>query len=311
MSVTAYVAPDSIEDAVAELARALPTAAPLAGGTDILPQIRAGRTFGTIVDLKRIDEVMQIEQSADGWLIGAGVPSYRIGAHEGLRAALPGVVESLELIGSTQIQGRATLGGNVCNASPAADSVPALLVNDASCLIAGPDGRREIPVSELITGPGTTALAPAEIVTSFRLPTADGHVGDAGLRFTPRTEMDIAVANAAVRIALDGDRCIHAAVAIGAVGPRAIRVPEAERALEGASDPTEAVLEHVAEACRAAAEPMTDKRGTIAYRVHAIGVLATRATTAAWTRARSAPSVPASGQAHQPLGSSADEDQQR
>ena len=311
MSVTAYVAPASIAEAVGELEAALPAAALFAGGTDVLPQIRAGRTFGTIVDLKRIDEVMQIEQSADSWLIGAGVPGYRIGGHEALRAAYPGLVESVELIGSTQIQGRATIGGNVCNASPAADTVPALLANDATCLIVGPAGRREIPLSELITGPGTTTLAPAEIVTAFRLPVADGNIGDAALRFTPRTEMDIAVANTAVRIVLDGDRCIEAAVAIGAVGPRALRVPEAEQALVGADGPTDAVLERVAQACRAAADPVTDKRGTVAFRVHVIGVLATRAATIAWTRARSEPVAAASDGVHQPVTPSTDEDQTR
>lgn len=310
MSISAYLAPSTVDEAIRALEQAGPSAAPFAGGTDVLPQLRAGREFSTIVDLKRIDELMRVERTDDGWLIGAGVPAYRIGDHDDLRLAFPGLVEAVELIGSTQIQGRATIGGNVCNASPAADTVPALLVNDATCLLAGPDGRREIPLSALIDGPGSTTLGPAEILTAVRLPAPGEHVSDAAMRFIPRTEMDIAVANVAVRIGLEDARCVVATVAIGAVGPRAVRVPDAEQALVDATEPTEAVLQVVADACRAAARPLTDKRGTEAYRIHVIGVLASRAVRVAWERAR-ATFPEQDDQTRTPSEGPADEDQPR
>lgn len=283
MRIQTYVAPRSLEHAVDVLHGG--EAIPLAGGTDIIPQTMTGRAVPTVVDVKHLAELNGIDRDGGVWLIGAAVACFRLGEHQELAAALPGLVEGASLIGSTQIQGRATLGGNVGNASPAADTVPALLANQAKVEIAGPDGTRKAPISELIIGPGVTQLAAGELILRFVVPTLAG-AAEAALRFTPRTEMDIAVANAAVRIALDGNgTCTTADVAIGGVGPRAVIVNDAGAALVGTRALDDGVLTAVAETCRAAAEPIDDKRGTADYRRHAIGVLATRAVRIAWQRA--------------------------
>lgn len=283
MRIKSYIAPTSLDAAIAALRD--DGAIPLAGGTDIIPQTMTGREVPAVVDVKRLAELNVIEHDGDTWAIGAGVASYRLSEHDRLAGALPGLVEGAALIGSTQIQGRATLGGNVGNASPAADTVPALLANHARVEIAGPDGTRSVPVSELITGPGVTQLTNGELMVRFLITQIPGSA-DAALRFTPRTEMDIAVANAAARITLDDTgACTGAEVAIGGVGPTAVLVEDAGAALIGAADPDDA-LATVAAACRAAADPIDDKRGTVAYRQHAVGVLATRAVSVAWQRAQ-------------------------
>jgi carbon-monoxide dehydrogenase medium subunit len=205
-----------------------------------------------------------------------------------LKKAWPGVVEAANLIGSKQVQGRCTMSGNLCNASPAADTTPALLVNEAEVEIAGPGGRRRVPVGELCTGPGRTALANGELVVALHLAKPLPRSADAYLRLIPRSEMDIAVVGAAVRLALEPDgRCRAARVALGAVAPTAIRVPEAEAALLG-SRIDAAALERMVLAVRAAARPIDDKRGTVAYRRQVIGVLTRRAAERAHERARSA-----------------------
>lgn len=283
MRIQAYVAAMSLDHAVQALSD--DAAIVFAGGTDIVPQVRTGRSVPTVVDVKKLPELNTLERSGDSWVIGAAVPCHLLGEHEALRADLPGLVEAATLIGSTQIQGRASLGGNVGNASPAADTVPALIANQAVVEIAGPNGTRHIPMSEVITGPGTTSLSTGELIVNFQIPVvADG--ADAAMRFTPRTEMDIAVANAAVHITLDETgRCRAATVAIGGVGPRAVQVDEASSALVGATGLDDDVLNDVAAACRAAASPIDDKRGTADYRRHAIGVLAVRTARIAWQRA--------------------------
>ena len=286
MPVGSYVRPSTIEEAVTALRDADGAGVPLAGGTDLLVQAKVGRDVGTVVDLKRLEEVMAIDRDGAYWRIGAGVPAFRIGRHEALRANLPGLVEGVELIGSTQIQGRATLGGNVGNASPAADAVPALLVNDALVHVAGPTGRRDVPLVDLITGPGRTGLEVGEFIVAFVVPVAVPGQSDAAMRFIPRTEMDIAVANVAVGLRFEGTAIAAAGVAIGAVGPRAIRVPDAEAVLEGQAEPSDDVIRGVVAACRAAAAPITDRRGTAEFREHAIGVLAARACRLAAHRAR-------------------------
>jgi CO/xanthine dehydrogenase FAD-binding subunit len=283
MTIKTYIAPESLDEAVAALAHE--GAIPFAGGTDIIPQTQTGRRVETVVDVKRLAALNVVERQADAWVIGAGVSCRRLGSHAELRSDLPGLVEGATLIGSTQIQGRATLGGNVGNASPAADTVPALLANHAVVEVVGPEGSRTVPVAEVITGPGSTSLGRAEFMVRFVVPTPPGGA-DAALRFTPRTEMDIAVANAAVRIVLDVDgTCRQADVAIGGVGPRALLVDEAGPALLGLTEPTDDALLRVADACRRAASPIDDKRGTAEFRRHAIGVLASRATGIAWQRA--------------------------
>jgi CO/xanthine dehydrogenase FAD-binding subunit len=285
----AYEAPRRVEDAVALLAKHGGAARPLAGGTDLLAQMKSGaRRPAVIVDLKRIAELMEVREAEGGLAIGAAVPAVELREHPLVRRVFPGLAEAVALIGSEQIQGRASLGGNLCNASPAADTTPALLVNDAAVEIAGPGGRRRIPAGELCTGPGRTALAPGELVVAIRLAAPPVRSADAYLRLIPHTEMDIAVVGAAVRVALAADgSCAAARVAVGAVAPTALRVPAAEAALVG-SRLDAAALARLAEAVRAAARPIDDKRGTAAYRRQVIGVLARRATERAAERARAA-----------------------
>jgi carbon-monoxide dehydrogenase medium subunit len=278
-----------VEDAVALLAKHGAAARPLAGGTDLVAQMRTGaRRPAVIVDLKRIVELMEVREEDGGLVIGAAAPAAALREHPLLRRAYPGLAEAVALIGSEQIQGRASLGGNLCNASPAADTTPALLVDEAVVEIAGPGGRRRIAAAELCTGPGQTALAAGELAVAIRLPAPVARSADAYLRLIPRTEMDIAVVGAAVRVALAPDgSCAAVRVAVGAVGPTAFRVPAAEAALAGAR-PDAAALARLAEAVRAAARPIDDKRGTAAYRRQVAGVLARRAAERALARAQAA-----------------------
>ncbi len=282
-----YEAPDAIDGAVALLAGASGEARVLAGGTDLLVQLRAEMIEpALVVDVKRISELCAIAAEDGGFRIGAAVTGAELGEHAALKAAWPGVVEAAELIGSTQIQGRATLGGNLCNASPAADSVPALIAAGATVSIAGPGGRRQAPVEEIATGPGETSLAKGEIVVSFRLPARPPHSGDAYLRFIPRTEMDIAVVGAGISLTLDeSGTCGAARVVLGAVAERALLVPEAAEALIG-TVVDEAALARLGEAASAACRPIDDKRGTKEYRIKVAAVLARRAAQSALERAR-------------------------
>jgi len=208
-----------------------------------------------------------------------------IGECKALRQAWPGVVEAANLIGSIQVQGRATLAGNLCNASPAADSVPALIAACATCVVAGPKGRREVPVESIATGPGCTSLSRGEFIVEFHLPKRPPCSADAYLRFIPRTEMDIAVVGAAVILTLDaGGVCADARLVLGAVAPTAILVPEAAAALVGRKL-DETALAALDQAARRACKPIDDKRGTIEYRTKVAGVLARRTATIAFERA--------------------------
>jgi carbon-monoxide dehydrogenase medium subunit len=281
-----YEAPDTLERAVALLAAEAGTARVLAGGTDVLVQLRSGMVEpDLIVDIKRAGGVFDIAPEDGGWRVGAAVPAVAMKEHAGLAATWPGVVEAANLIGSTQIHNRATLAGNLCNASPAADSVPALIAAGATARLVGPDGTRDVPVSEVATGPGKTSLKKGEIVASIFLPARPAHASDAYLRFIPRSEMDIAVVGCAVSLVLDGDRVAQARVALGAVAPTALLVTEAGAALEG-STLDDAALEKLAAACSAACNPIDDKRGTIAFRRRVAGVLARRAARIAYDRAK-------------------------
>jgi len=284
-----FEAPRRIDDAVALLAKHGAAARVLAGGTDLLAQLKSGaRHPAVIVDLKRIDELMQVRETGGALVIGAAAPAAELREHATLRRWFPGIAEAAALIGSEQIQGRASLGGNLCNASPAADTTPALLVNEATLELAGAGGRRSIPVAELCTAPGRTSLRDGELLASIRLAAPPARSADAYLRLIPRTEMDIAVVGAAVRITLAPDgSCLAARVALGAVAPTAIRVPEAEAALAG-SRLDAAALARMVEAVRAAARPIDDKRGTAVYRRQVAGVLARRAAERAFERAKAA-----------------------
>ena len=282
-----YEAPESVEGAVAFLAGGGPRGRVLAGGTDLLVQLRAGMVAPElVVDIKRIAETREIREADGRLVVGAAVSGAELGEHAVAKALWPGVVEATELIGSTQIQGRASLAGNLCNASPAADTVPALVAAAATCKVAGPGGVRRIPVEDVCTGPGQLSLGDGEFVVAFEFPERPPRSADAYLRFIPRTEMDIAVVGAGVNLTFDdGGRCTAARVALGAVAPTVILVEEAGEALVGTACDA-AALEAMAAAASAACRPIDDKRGTVEYRTQVAGVLATRAAGIAARRAR-------------------------
>ena len=281
-----YSAPHTIDEAVGALLAAKGTGRILAGGTDLLVQMKAGMARpGAIIDVKNIAEMSAIEDKGGGaFRIGAAVSGARIGEHAALKKAWPGVVEAINLIGSKQIQGRASPGGNLCNASPAADSVPALIAAGAIAAVHGPNGRREVPVEKIQTGPGKTSLQPGEIVVSFSLPARPKGSADAYLRLIPRTEMDIAVVGCGVNLTIDKGICTAARVGLGAVAPTVLLVEAAGAALVGSKLDAEA-LEKAAAACRAVCKPINDKRGTIVYRTKIAGVLLKRVAAIAAERA--------------------------
>ena len=281
-----FVAPASVDEAVKALMSA-PSARVLAGGTDLIVQMKAGRAKpGAVVDVKRVPGAIGVRRESDGgYVIGAATPGAEIGEHATLPRDWPGVVEAANLIGSTQVQGRASLGGNLCNASPAADSVPAMIAARAVCVIVGPAGRREAPVESIQAGPGRTSLQPGEFVLEFRLPARPKRASDAYLRLIPRTEMDIAIVGAGVSLALGGDgKITEAHVSLGAVAPTCLLVAAAGQALIGGKL-DEAALDKLDAAARAACSPIDDKRGTIDYRTKIAGVLARRAAAIAYSRA--------------------------
>ena len=282
-----FAAPRTVREAVKTLAGAKGKAKVLAGGTDLLVQLRAGMLRpGLIVDLKHIPELREVKRNKKGFEIGAAVSGSELGANKAVVKAWPGVVEGLELIGSTQIQGRASLGGNLCNGSPAADSIPGLIAAAATCKIVGPKGTRRAKVEDIVTGPGKTSLKKDELVVSIFLPERPKRSGDAYLRFIPRTEMDIAVVGAGVSLTLDKNGvCTHARVSLGAVAPKPLLVKNGAKALIGTTvDDT--ALAALAAAASAACNPIDDKRGTIEYRTKVAGVLARRAAVIALERAR-------------------------
>jgi CO/xanthine dehydrogenase FAD-binding subunit len=263
MSEMRFESPKTLEAAVALLAGANGTAKVLAGGTDLLIQMRGGRVDpALVVDVKAIPEMTSISAENGGFRFGAAVSAMALSEHTAFAKAWPGITEAAMLIGSYQIKGRATVGGNLCNASPAADSVPALIAAGATASIIGPKGRREAKVEDIAIGPGKTSLAPGEIVVSFLLPARPAHASDAYLRFIPRTEMDIAVVGAGINLTLDAKGvCTNARVCLGAVAERAIEVPAAAAALVGTTV-DDAALARMGAACSAAARPIDDKRGT-------------------------------------------------
>jgi len=287
-----YLAPTTVDEAVAAL-RENPAAKVFAGATDVIPQIRAGRPEPELlIDLKRIERLTSVTNNADSWTVGAATPTARLTEDPDFSSQLPGLSEAAGLIGSDQIQNRCSLGGNLCNASPAADSVPAMFVNGAQAVVASADGTRTVSVEDITTGPGQTSLAPGEFIVEFEIPKPADNTADAYLRMTPRTEMDIAVVGAGARITLDDSgTCTDATIALGAVAPTAVRVPDAESALVG-NKIDDTTLAAVAAAASAACNPIDDKRGTIEYRQQVAGVLAKRAVRAAADRVTN----PSSGQ---------------
>lgn len=287
MAEMGYAAPATLDAALALLAKSAGQAKLFAGGTDVLVQLHADLIEPTLlVDVKNIPELRAITKEGGGFRVGAAVPAMKLLDHEAFRAVWPGVIEGTALIGSIQIKGRATLGGNLCNASPAADSVPAMIAAGAIASIIGPNGARQAAVEDVIIGPGRTSLARGEIVTSFFFPARPPHSGDCYLRLTPRTEMDIAVVGAGVSLTLGNDgRCTAARVSLGAVAPRPLLVAAAANALIG-STVDAAALAKLGAAASAACDPITDKRGTKEYRIKTAAVIVRRAAEKALERAR-------------------------
>ena len=288
MTEMRYEAPETLDAAVGLLTSESGLAKVLAGGTDVLVQLHADMVEpDLIVDIKNIAEMREVVNEDGAWRIGAAVTGKELMDHAEFNAAWPGVMDGVRLIGSVQVRGRATVGGNLCNASPAADSVPAIIAAGAVANLFGPGGRREVPVEDIVTGPGQTSLADSEIVVSFQLPKRPLSSGDAYLRFTPRTEMDIAVVGCGVNITLDeSGTCTEARVSLGAVAARPLLVDDAAKALIGTKVDDNA-MEALASAASAACSPIDDKRGTIEFRTEVAGVLAQRATAIALERAKS------------------------
>ena len=280
-----FAAPKTVAGAIKLLTQNKGRSKVIAGGTDLLVQLRMGKIKPKfIVDIKNIKEVSHITIEKNGVRIGAAVPGAVIGESDYIKSNWPGVVEALELIGSTQIQGRASLGGNLCNGSPAADSVPALIANEAICRIAGPNGKKDIKVENFVKSPGKTILKRDEMLTSLFLPNKPVKSSSAYLRLIPRTEMDIAVVGAAASLTLDkNNECLDAIICLGAVAPKATIVKNAKKILVGNIIDSDSLATLVT-ACEDTCDPINDTRGTIAYRTKVAGVLAKRAVKIAYKR---------------------------
>ncbi len=284
-----YAAPKTITEAVGLLASKENRARVMAGATDVLVQMRAGRrSAGLLVDVKGIPELNQISYDPQrGLVLGAAVPCFRVYGDQAVTSTYPGLIDAASLIGGIQIQGRATIGGNLCNAAPSGDSIPPVIVLGGVCHIAGPSGARQLPAEEFCTGPGENALQPGEILVSINLPPPQAHSGASYLRFTPRNEMDIAVAGVGCSVVLDasGENVVSARIALASVAPTPVLATEAGDSLAG-KPVSDAAIQEAAEKAMAAAKPIDDMRGTIRQRIHLVGVLTRRSLNTAIQRAR-------------------------
>ena len=282
-----YAKVSTVDDAVAALQAGGSTARVLAGGTDVIVQARPRtRAIDMLIDSKGIDEVLQVAFDADGGLtIGAAAPCYRIYGDADVREHYPALIDCSTLIGGTGVQGRASLGGNLCNSSPSGDSIPAMIVLEGRAEIAGPNGRRTVPVEDFCTGPGRNVLEPGELLVSIHFPAPAPNSGAAFLRFIPRNEMDIAVVNAATQLRFDGDTVSWARVSLGATAPTPLFVTAAGEALVGAALSDETIAAAAA-ASKAAASPIDDMRGSIKQRKHLSAVYTQRTIAIAAERAR-------------------------
>lgn len=283
-----YEAPTSVREAVDLLNEAGDSARPLAGGTDILVQLR-GRAYDLdlLVDVKNVPELNELTYDPDnGLTIGAAVPCFRIYGNSTVRTVYPGIVDAANIIGGTQIQGRASLGGNLCNAAPSADSVPAMIAYNGVARISGPNGNREVALEDFCTGVRQTVLERGEVLVAMHFPTPAANSGANYIRFIPRNEMDIAVAGAGVSVELDNGNIKTARVTLASVAPVPLFVAEAGEAVAG-KPATEDTVRIASGIARDAAVPITDMRGTIEYRKHLCEVLTRRAMMTAIERANS------------------------
>ncbi len=285
MSEAQYLAARTIDEAVNAHAKANGSARFLAGGTDLLVQIKSGiRKPNLVIDVKKIVELNSIEEvSENEFIVGASVSGANLNRNQKFSKLWPGVLEAFRLIGSEQIQGRASLGGNLCNGSPAGDSVPALIAAGCIALIAGPSGKREVPIEDFHTGPGKTVLENGEMLVSLKFPKRKPNSSDSYLRMTPRTEMDIAVVGCGVNVTLENNVCVAARVSLGAVAPTPLLIREASEIMVGTNLNSE-ILDKVSKICMDSCNPIDDKRGTVEYRTKVAGVLFKRTTLIAIDR---------------------------
>lgn len=288
MKAFEYAAPASLAEATKLLAGASGTTRLLAGGTDIIVQLREHlRDADIVVDVKKIPELTQFSYSAaSGLKLGAAVPCHTLYENAEIAAAYSALTDSAHIIGGWQIQSRASIGGNLCNSSPAADSIPSLIALNAKAVIAGPGGKREVPVAEFCSGPGKNVLAKGELVETIVFPPKAPHSGSAYERFIPRNEMDIAVVGAAswVQLNADGKTIAQARIALGAVAATPQYAAEASAYLAG-KPADEATFAQAGELAKKVASPITDMRGPAEYRVHLVGVLVRRTLEKAVKRA--------------------------
>lgn len=291
MQAFEYIAANTVSEAVTLLDEKGENARILAGGTDLIVQAREGkRNLDWMIDIKSIPEVNEIDYNADsGLTLGAAVPCYQIYAVEDICDAYPGLIDATTIIGGTAIQGRAAIGGNLCNASPAADAIPPLIVLNATCLIAGPNGEREIPVEDFCTAPGQTVLEKGEMLVSIKIPAPQENSSSYYLRFIPRNEMDIAVVGAGASVVLDAakERFISARIALAAVAPTPLFAEEASTLLAG-REISDSVIDEAAQAAQSISRPISDMRGTAEQRTHLVGVLTRRALNGAIQRVKEA-----------------------
>lgn len=289
MQAFSYVPAHTLAEATEVLAKEGEQARPLSGGTDLIVFLREGRrTAKVVVDVKGIPELNQLSYDPkNGLVIGAAVPCYRIYGNAGIAEAYPGLMDAVTLIGGTAIQGRASLGGNVCTASPAGDSIPALIAHEAVCVLASRNVTKEVPLEKFFVGPGRTILQNGELLVCFKIPAPRPGFGAAYLRFIPRNEMDIAVVGCGASVVLGESRgkFVAARVALGAVAPIPLFVSEAGQALVG-KEVSDAAIEEAANLAKAAAKPITDMRGSAEQRKHLSAVLTKRALQKAIERAK-------------------------
>ena len=284
-----YISAKTIQEAVTSLAEKGDTARPIAGGTDIIVQLRGGRRqLDRLVDLKAIPELNDLTYKSDSGLrIGAAVPCYLIYGNEEVAGAYPGLIDAASLVGGIQIQGRGSIGGNLCNAAPSGDTIPALIAHSAVAEIAGPDGTREVPVEDFCTAPGRTVLRNGEVLIAVHMPPPPAHFGSRYIRFIPRNEMDIAVVGVGASVVLDGNIITDCRIALASVAPTPVYATSAGASLVG-KEITEENIKAASEAAQASATPISDMRGTAEYRTHLIGVLTRRALNGAIQRAKEA-----------------------
>lgn len=278
--------PRDVDECLKLLGERGPETRLVAGGTDLLPQMKNGLVKpARVIDLSGVPEIRVLAAGdGRGFRVGAAVTARQLERDARVRSAYPSLAESGALVGSIQVRNLATVGGNICNAAPSADMAPPLMALDAEAVIAGPKGRRRVPIASFFTGVRRTVLASDELLLEFVLPAPGAHSGGSYLRHTPRRELDIAVVGVASQVTLAGGVCTKARIALAAVAPTPVRATAAERALEG-QPLTPSLIEHAAALAVEAAKPISDQRGSVEFRRHLVRVLTRRTLTIALARA--------------------------